>query len=167
MSSLYQDDTVARLLEAAARAVAGIGYCWLATPNRFGLISTRPMGRLKAASDDDEWLIRFVTDDRSRKISEIRRGGEVTLIFQREADDTYISMFGEPTIRPQASADRRLWREAYEAYFPAEGESAHAAFLEVRVERMELWIRGVTPEPFGLRPTRLDRDAAGHWRAID
>jgi hypothetical protein len=29
---------------------------------------------------------------------------------------------------------------------------------------MELWIRGVTPEPFGLRPTILERDDGGGWR---
>jgi general stress protein 26 len=167
MSSKNQAVPADRLLAAAAKAVAGINYCWLATPDRFGLISARPMGRLPPVAGDDEWLIRFVTDDRSRKISEIRGGGEVTLIFQRETDDTYISLFGGPTIRPDASADRRLWRGAYAAYFPGEGELAHATFLEIRVERMELWIRGVTPEPFGVRSTMLDRDAEGIWRAID
>jgi hypothetical protein len=30
---------------------------------------------------------------------------------------------------------------------------------------MELWIRGVTPEPFGLRATVLERDAGG-WRLV-
>jgi hypothetical protein len=31
---------------------------------------------------------------------------------------------------------------------------------------MELWIRGVTPEPFGLRATVLERDdAEGGWSA--
>ena len=167
MSMQSHDDPVARLVAGAVKAIAGMSYCWLATPDRLGLISARPMGRLPPAPGDEDWLLRFVTDDRSRKISEIRRGGEVTLIFQRDADDAYVALFGEPTIRPDASADRRLWREAYEAYFAGESERAHAAFLEVRVDRMELWIRGVTPEPFGLRPTMLDRDATGVWRAID
>jgi hypothetical protein len=31
---------------------------------------------------------------------------------------------------------------------------------------MELWIRGVTPEPFGLRATALERDADGGWRVV-
>jgi hypothetical protein len=30
---------------------------------------------------------------------------------------------------------------------------------------MELWIRGVAPEPFGLSATVLERDACG-WRLI-
>ncbi len=31
---------------------------------------------------------------------------------------------------------------------------------------MELWIRGVTPEPFGLRATVLERDASGGRRVV-
>jgi hypothetical protein len=31
---------------------------------------------------------------------------------------------------------------------------------------MELWIRGVTPEPFGLRATVLERRAGDGWRVI-
>jgi hypothetical protein len=29
---------------------------------------------------------------------------------------------------------------------------------------MELWVRGLTPEPFGLHPTTLERGADGVWR---
>ena len=57
------------------------------------------------------------------------------------------------------------WKAAYNAYFPSEQDRANAAFVEVDIERMELWIRGVTPEPFGLRATVLARDGGG-WRLI-
>ena len=53
----------------------------------------------------------------------------------------------------------------YDVYFPSEADRASAIFVEVEVERMELWIRGVTPEPFGLRATVLARDGGG-WRLI-
>jgi len=39
--------------------------------------------------------------------------------------------------------------------------------VEVDIERMELWIRGVTPEPFGLLPTKLERGEGGAWRSSD
>ena len=51
-------------------------------------------------------------------------------------------------------------------YFPTEQDRANAIFVEVDVERMELWIRGVTPEPFGLRATILERDAGRGWRLV-
>ena len=51
-------------------------------------------------------------------------------------------------------------------YFPSEQDRANAAFVEIETERMELWIRGVTPEPFGLDTTTLERDKSGNWRLI-
>jgi hypothetical protein len=43
-------------------------------------------------------------------------------------------------------------------------DCAYAAFVEVAIERLELWIRGVTPEPFGMKTTVVERDGDG-WRA--
>jgi len=59
---------------------------------------------------------------------------------------------------------RRLGKRAYDAFVPDEEARAHALFAEVKVERLELWIRGVTPEPLGLKATVLERDAGGSWR---
>jgi general stress protein 26 len=107
-----------------------------------------------------------VTDARSRKVAEIGREGRVAVIVQHDAEDAYLSLGGEAVTLPRACDDARHWREAYRVYFPGEGEEKHAAFIEIRVDRMELWLRGVTPEPFGLRPTVLTRDASGSWRQI-
>ena len=64
-----------------------------------------------------------------------------------------------------ADADEQYIKESVKnGYFPDEEERANAAFVEVNVERMELWIRGVTPEPFGLHTTILERDATAAWR---
>jgi len=57
-----------------------------------------------------------------------------------------------------------LWKSAYDVYFSTEQDRANASFVEIEVERMELWIRGVTPEPFGLFPTILERAASSGWR---
>lgn len=56
-----------------------------------------------------------------------------------------------------------LWKDAYARYFPTDKDRVNAGFIEVRIERMELWIRGVTPEPFGLLATILQRDPKGAW----
>ena len=72
-------------------------------------------------------------------------------------------MIGKAALHENASETRSRWKSAYDVYFPSETDRANAIFVEVEVERMELWIRGVTPEPFGLRATVLRRDAGG-WR---
>jgi len=155
---------VDRLLTAAARVIAGVRYCWLVTEAGTGL-NARPMGHL--AAPNHEWNIRFVTDGRSRKASEMRRARKVALIFQSDQGDAYVALNGRATLIEDEAEVRWLWKRAYDPYFPNETDKANAAFVQVGVERMELWIRGVTPEPFGLRATRLDRGSAGDWRLSD
>jgi general stress protein 26 len=157
-------DDVSLLLAGAAKAIAGVRYCWLVTEAETGGTNARPMGRLLPAAEENDWTIRFVTDGRSRKASDIRRAGKVGLIFQRDQDDAFVVLSGRATLIEAASEVRRLWKDAYSAYFSDEADRTNATFVQVNVERMELWIRGVTPEPFGLRPTVLARDAGGIWR---
>jgi general stress protein 26 len=75
-------------------------------------------------------------------------------------------LIGKATLLEDASEDRKRWKSSYDAYFPTDADRTNAVFVEVDVERMELWIRGVTPEPFGLQATVLECDGAGRWRAI-
>lgn len=158
------DRGVSRLLAGAGKVVASVRYCWLVTESETGCANPRPMGRLLPDADENRWTIRFVTDGRSRKASDIRRAANVELIFQRDPVDAFVVLIGKAALLEDASEIRRFWKEAYEVYFPSDADRANATFIEVAVERMWLWIRGVTPEPFGLRPTVLERDPAGNWR---
>jgi general stress protein 26 len=157
---------VGRLLAGAAKTIESARYCWLATASEAGALSVRPMGRIMRDADEDEWKIRFLTDGRSRKASDMRRANEVTIIFQHEPDLAYVTLTGTATPHNSASEDRMRWKDAYNVYFRSETDRANAIFVEVDVERMELWIRGVTPEPFGLQTTVLERAARGGWRMI-
>ena len=96
----------------------------------------------------------------------IARAGEVVLVFQHDADDAYLTLCGRARLHTAPAEVRRRWKAAYDVYFPSEADRTNAAFVAVEVTRMELWIRGVTPEPFGLRPTVLERKAGGAWRLL-
>ena len=87
---------VDRLLTAAARVIAGVRYCWLVSEAGTGGLNARPMGHL--AAPNHEWNIRFVTDGRSRKASEMRRAGKVALIFQSDRDDAYVALNGKAAL---------------------------------------------------------------------
>jgi len=154
---------VSRLLAGAAKTIASVRYCWLATSAETGAANVRPMGRLPRDLDEDDWTIRFITHGRSRKASEIRRAGKATVIFQN-SDDAFITLVGPAALREEASEVRRHWKSAYDAYFPTDQDRSNAALIEVDVQRMELWIRGVTPEPFGLQATKVERDGRGAWQ---
>jgi general stress protein 26 len=157
---------VGRLLAGAVKTIGSVRNCWLATAGVSGGPNFRPMGRLQHHADDNEWKIRFLTDGRSRKASEMRRNSGVAIIYQHDPDDAFVTLIGKATLLENASEDRKRWKSAYDAYFPSEADRANAIFVELDVERMELWIRGVTPEPFGLQATVLERDGADGWRLI-
>ena len=97
--------------------------------------------------------------------ADMRRASEVSILFQHDPDLAFVTMIGKAALHENASETRDRWKPAYDVYFPSEADRASAIFVEVEIERMELWIRGVTPEPFGLRATVLERDAEG-WRLI-
>jgi len=156
---------VGPLLAGAAKTMRSARYCWLMTTADAGAPRVRPMGRVLNDPGEDEWTIRFLTDGRSRKAADMRRADAVTILFQHEPDLAYVSLIGKAALHEDASETCSRWKPAYDVYFPNETDRANAIFVEVEAERMELWIRGVTPEPFGLRATVLERDAEG-WRLI-
>jgi general stress protein 26 len=154
---------VSRLLAGARQTIASVRYCWLATAAETGAVNARPMGRLPRDLDEDDWTIRFITDGRSRKASEIRRASKATVIFQ-DANEAFVTLVGPTTLLEEASEVRQRWKSAYDVYFPTDQDRATAALIEVEIQRMELWIRGLTPEPFGFRATTVERDGRGAWR---
>jgi general stress protein 26 len=156
---------VTRLLDGAAKTMRSARYCWLATATESGIPHLRPMGRVLNDPGEDAWKVRFLTDGQSHKAGDMRRASEVTILFQHDPDLAFVSLIGKATLHENASETRARWKPAYNVYFPSEADRANAIFVEIEVERMELWIHGVTPEPFGLRATVLERDAEG-WRLI-
>jgi general stress protein 26 len=157
------DAEVSALLAGAAGTIQAVRYCWLVTKAAGGF-NARPMGRVLPDKSEDGWIIRFVTDGRSRKAHELCGEREVGLIFQSDPDEAYVALFGKARLLERAEDVDRFWKKHYEMYFPTPADRAAAAFIEVDVSRMELWIRGITPEPFGLHATKLARDAGGAWR---
>ena len=163
----HDPEYVARLLAGAAETIASVRYCWLLSWAN-GRVRARPMGRLLPSENEDDWTIRFVTDRRSRKAADVRRSAVVGLVFQNDRDDAFVSVTGTARLIEAAPEVSALWKEdAYRSYFPSETDRANAGFIEVRIGRMELWIRGVTPEPFGLKTTVLERDRQGAWHCAN
>ena len=160
------EDEVKGLLAGAAQTAAGARSCWLVTATADGGVDARPMGRLEAEHGDDAWLVRFITDARSHKTAEIKRAAKVAVIFEVPPDDAYVTAIGRAVVKDSADDVRRLWKAGYDAFFPTETDKANAIFLEIAAERLELWIKGVTSEPFAAATTVLERGAGGEWGVV-
>ncbi|QPF89923.1 pyridoxamine 5'-phosphate oxidase family protein [Bradyrhizobium commune] len=158
-----EPEHVERMLAGAKKVAAGVQYCWLLSSSDEGVCG-RPMERLPPGENDDDWTIRFLTDLRSRKIAHLRRAPTVSLIFQDALENAFVGVTGAARLIERTSEIRALWKEdAHSRHFPTETDRANAGFIEVKIERIELWIKGVTPEPFGSRTTTLQRDPLGGW----
>jgi hypothetical protein len=94
------DDTakVSRLLGAAGEKIRSVRYCWMLTAAGEGGMRARPMGRLPRDADEDEWTLRFITDGRSPKVADIRRIGDVSVIFQQDPDDAFVALAGKASL---------------------------------------------------------------------
>jgi general stress protein 26 len=158
-----EDPMLHELLAGAAKTMAGVRYCWLVTTDATGAVHGRPMGRILPEAGEERLTVRFLADDRSRKVAEIRHAAAVTAIFENQAEEGYVTVAGRAILQDDAAVVRRQWKPGYNAYFASEADRAHALFIDVAIERLELWIRGVTPEPFGVRPTVLEQGEDG-WR---
>jgi general stress protein 26 len=109
------EDEVKGLLAGASKTMAGARSCWFVTATADGGVDARPMGRLQGDPGDDAWLIRFITDARSRKAAEIKRAAKVAVIFDVPADDAYVTVTGRATVKDSAADVQRLWKAAYDA----------------------------------------------------
>jgi general stress protein 26 len=154
---------LSRLLAGAAQTITSVRFCWLLTMAESGGANSRPMGPLRPEPDEDAWKVLFLTDRRSGKAADIRRDRNVRLIFHHDPDNAFVTLIGKATLHEEAAETRKRWKPAYDLISRS---GANVAFIEVEVERMDLWIRGITPEPFGFRTTMLERDADGAWRLV-
>ena len=78
-------------------------------------------------------------------------------------EDAYVALIGSARLSENPAEVESRWSAAYNVYFPTNDDRANAAFIDIAVERMDLWIRGVTPEPFGTRTTTLIRERGDGW----
>ena len=155
---------VNRLLCAVAEKIGKARYCLLLTAAGAGGTRARPMGRVPRDADEEEWTLRFLTDGLSPKVADLRRVGSASVILQHDPDDAFVTLAGTASLAEGKPEIHRRWKAAYDIYFPDGPDRSSAIFFTIDVARIELWIRGVTPEPFGLRTTVIKRDARRVWR---
>lgn len=152
---------VQEMLEGASAVIRQAQFCWLVTENYDSSPAVRPMGQILEA--DEHLQVRFITDRRSRKAEEIWNNGRVQLLFSRESADAFVILAGDALVVTDREAIAACWKRDYGRYFPTAEDRLQAAFIEVRPRVLKLWIRGVTPEPYGLRPTVLTCLRGSEW----
>jgi general stress protein 26 len=158
--------SVERLLAAAAATMEKAPYCWAMTVAEDGSVNARPMGALKLPTNEDPFGVLFITRRGSRKAREIGSTDRLSVVYQHDADDSYLILIGRGLIITDRAVLRALWQPALNQFFPGGADDETAICLQLEANHIELWVRGVTPEPFGTRGVIIERDQGQPWRLV-
>ena len=90
----------------------------------------------------------------------------VSLACQHASGDRYVALGGRATIIDDLKEMRSLWSSELDAIMPAGFADANMIVVRLDVDRIEVHVRGLTPEPFGTGRTLLERQPDGSWRYI-
>jgi general stress protein 26 len=156
---------IQQLLERADSVIARRPHCWLMTLSQDLGVNARPMGEVQSMPSQTDWTLCFLADARSQKVGDIRSAARVRLIFEK-GDDAFVSLAGEAKVISDTRVIVQRWLPSYDRIFATASERANAVFIDIRADELRLWIRGLTPEPFGARSLTLCRPLSGDWREM-
>ncbi len=157
---------VNRLLTAATDTMAKVADCWAATLSEDGGVNVRVVGPIPGVPGEEDWTIWFATWRSSRKAADIRRSSRLTLGYQHHPERAYVALLGKAALIEDRSEIRRRWIETWRLYFPRGPDDPDTIFVRMNVDRIELCVRGVTPEPFGSRPSVIERGDDRSWKVV-
>jgi general stress protein 26 len=152
-----------RLLRIAREIIGKVPSCMAITVDRAGNANARVVNP-KALSDD--WSVRFATHRGSRKSHEIEQSGRLTLAYQSDPENAYVTLIGHAVINDDVATKTANWRPESYKWHPGGPTDPNVVYIDFTAERIELWssAHAVVPDPkIGLWAMVLVREASG-WR---
>lgn len=156
------ESEIVQFLAVARDTIAAAPVCWLATRSLEGGANSRAVNSSAGPPGSDEWTRRFLVRRSSRKVAEMRAAPLVTLAFQHPSGDRYIALGGRANIIDDVAEMRTMWSSGLDAHFPPGFADANMIVIQVNVDRIEIHVRGLTPEPFGAGRKLLERSPPDH-----
>lgn len=163
----FESQTVEQILLVAKEITAKVPYCWVVTADQRGGANARVVQPFFSQQDQDGWSVRFLTSGRSRKAAEIASSGRITLGYQYDPEQAYVTLVGAAHIIDDRGYLRDKWRAEWNVFFPKGPSDMDAVIVEVTVERIEMWnlVRKIGAPPNGLQAATLHRDASAGWQS--
>jgi general stress protein 26 len=138
-------------------------YGFLITGAAGGGLHSRLVQHLRVEDDATIWI---GTSPRSRKAADVAGGEMACYSVEDRAAFGYVTVTGRPALSADLAQRRALWEDGLAAFFPGGPEGDDFVLLRLSPVRIELmsFAGAVHPDPYGLVPGVIERDAAG-WRA--
>lgn len=153
---------VKQLLALARKLIDDLTFCVGITQGEDGEANARVLQPLPIQED---WTVNVLTNRRCRKVREIERYGRMTLLYQHDADRSYVTLIGRAIVVNDVDLKREIWKPAHDRWNPGGPDDPATVFARLFPERIELWsaVHGVMPEPQGYSAALLLREKDG-WR---
>jgi general stress protein 26 len=164
----FEAQTVEQILLVARDTIAKVPNCWVVTADQRGGANARVVQPFFSQLDEDGGVVRFLTSGSSRKAAEIASSGRISLGYQYDPEQAYVTLVGAARIIDDRGYLHDKWRTEWNVFFPKGPSDVDAVIVEVTVERIEMWnlARRIAAPPNGLRPATLQRAAFGGWQSL-
>ena len=103
------------LISAARETIATARYCALITVDSKGRVHARTMDPFPP---DENLVIWFGTNPKSRKVAEIRRNGRVTLYYFDRESPAYVTINGFARLVNSRAEKAKRWKDEWKAFYP-------------------------------------------------
>ena len=106
--------------------------------NANGSPHSRPMG-LQGDGDNFNGVLWFFTDRACRKVEEIKRNPEISLIFQSDVDSAYLHLFGKASVVDDPAKMSELFTPLLKTWFPQGVEDPRLTLIRFEADHGDFW----------------------------
>jgi general stress protein 26 len=141
------------LIAAAREIMAASRFGALITLDESGHPRVRTMDPFPP---DEDMVVWFGTNRRTRKVQEIENDPRVTLYYAAPEADGYVSVYGTARLVDDPDEKARRWKPEWERFYP-DRESTYL-LIAVTPERMEIvsYTRGIFGDPDTWKPASVE-----------
>jgi general stress protein 26 len=142
------------LLNIVREMMAAVPYCFFMTQNGNGRINARLM---QPFPPEEDLTLYFGTSPNSRKAADIRANQRVSVAFQSNQENAYVTLNGSARLIDNLADRQRYWLAEWQPFFPYGPDGDDYVLIRFAPDRIETlnFARGITPEPFGLHCATL------------
>src|SRR5271155_5561886 len=108
----FESPTIEQILLVAKDITAKVLNCWVVTADQRGGANARVVQPFFSQLDQDGWVVRFLTSGKSRKAAEIASSGRVSLGYQHDPEQAYVTLAGEAHIIDDRDYLKDKWQTA-------------------------------------------------------
>ncbi|GCF09129.1 pyridoxamine 5'-phosphate oxidase family protein [Dictyobacter arantiisoli] len=136
MSSSTEHKSDAKTL---SEKIKDIHIAMMTTAEPDGTLRSRPMASLDLKTLETDGDLWFLTSVSAHKVEEVRQSQRINLSYSKPGDNLFVSVSGTAELVHDQKHVKKLWKSAYEAWFPDGPDDPALALLRVHVDEAEYW----------------------------